>query len=246
MVGPSMMKGIRPPIVGVAGAVVAVVVFSLVAARYGGTSHRWNWTLGATVGTALGTTTLAVATFLLAYGIRRPRLELRAGKMFKLHSRVEGNGCPYLRLVVANAAGRRSAHGTRVLVETYQRRGGNFPVTALGSPSLGWPSAPDAVDGSVIVFAGSGRPVDFGSLRRVVNHAGDPEARWLLRLGLPDDFHIKDQREYLEPGRYTVRLVVGADEADARSYDVDVEWDGNADTPQKALASVNLTLRPVG
>jgi hypothetical protein len=57
---------------------------------------------------------------------------------------------------------------------------------------------------------------------------------------------IADQREWLPPGRWTVELLVGADDADARAYAVDVEWDGQAANPEAALDSVALTVRPNG
>jgi hypothetical protein len=241
-----------------------VVAGALLSARYA-SSGGWDWTVGAGVGTALGTTLLAIATFMLAYGVRRPRLSLRDDE-FAVHSRVEGNHTPYLRLVVWNDEGKRAATGTRVLVQGYRKRDADTDqLTTLGSPSLGWPSALEAVDESVVIFGGSGRPLDFGRLNRVtydsdglrtmvvvntnpptyaVQHMPDtPLAVWDFRLGI--GLTITDQREWLTPGRWTVRLLVGADEADARYYDVDLEWDANALDPQAALESVTVGVRAV-
>jgi hypothetical protein len=103
--------------------VLVVALAAVVSARWGRSSpHGWDWTLGATVATAFGTTLLATATFVLAYGTRRPRLSLRGGDDFHVHSRVEGNEQAYLRLLVWNDQGKRSATGTRVLLQGYRNR----------------------------------------------------------------------------------------------------------------------------
>jgi hypothetical protein len=249
---------------GLVGAAV-VLAGALLSARYAGSSKHWDWAVGAGVGTALGTTLLAIATFLLAYGVRRPRLSLRDDE-FAVHSRVEGNTQPYLRLVVWNEEGRRAAVGTRVLVQGYRERDADTDqLTTIGSPPLGWPSALDAVDESVVIFGGSGRPLDFGRLNRVMHEPSGlllkkvvdtnpptrlvahmpnaPQAVWYFRLGI--GLNLTDEREWLTPGRWTVRLLVGADEADARYYDVDLEWDANARDPQAALDSVTVGVRVV-
>jgi hypothetical protein len=237
---------------GLLGAAV-VLAGALLSARYAGSSERWDWAVGAEVGTALGTTLLALATFLLAYGVRRPRLSLRDDE-FSAHSRVEGNEAPYLRLVVWNDEGRRAAIGTRALAQGYRNRDADTDqLTTIGSPSLGWPSALEAIDESVVIFGGSGRPLDFGCLNRlrydgtgtlvIAHFPYDQAAVWHFRLGIGLD--IADQREWLAPGRWTVRLLVGADDADARYYDVDIEWDANAPDPHAALDSVSVGVRAV-
>jgi hypothetical protein len=247
---------------GLVGAAV-VLAGALLSARYAGSSKHWDWAVGAEVGTALGTTLLAFATFVLAYGVRKPRLSLRDDE-FATHSRVEGNEAPYLRLMVWNDEGRRAATGTRVLVQGYRNRDADTDQITIGSPSLGWPSAQEAVDESVVIFGGSGRPLDFGELKRVkydgtglreqvlvnteppslvvVHRPDDPESEWHFKLGI-GRLAIADQREWLVPGRWTVRLLVGADDADARYYDVDIEWDGSAADPQAALDSVTVSVR---
>lgn len=244
------------------------IALALIAGRWGhqGDSN-WDWGLTATVGTAGGTTLLAIATFMVAYGTRRPKLSLDAGQAFQTHSRVESDARPHLRLVVRNLRGSRSAKGTRVLVEGY-RRAGQTDLLTLGSPSLGWPSAPEATDASVVVFGGAGRPVGLGELWRVrltsdgqletgpmdvgdgrvvmlpVHRADDPEGRWHLKLSLSHGLFIGDHREFLAPGHWIICLMVGADEADGRLYEVVISWNGDATTAQAALDSVELDVPP--
>ena len=228
---------------------------------------RWNWGIGSAVATAGGTTLLAIGTFMLAYGTRRPQLSVQAGEAFETHSHVESDGRPHLRLLVRNQRGRRSAAGTRVLVEGY-RRPDERALRTLGSPSLGWPSAPEATDASVVIFGSSGRPVGLGEMWRLkVGGDGkletmavrgddrifalpshlpdDPAARWYLKLSLSHGLFIGDFREFLAPDHWIVRVVVGADEADGRAHEIDVRWDGDAKNAQAALDSVVLNVTPV-
>ncbi len=248
--------------------IAAVAGSALAAARYGPAAGRWDWSLGADVATAAGTSFLAIGTFLLAYGTRRPKLSLEAGQAFKTHSHVESDARPHLRLLVRNTRGSRSAGGTRVIVDGYRRRDEHKP-RRLGSPSLGWPSAPEAaVDGAVVIFGGSGRPVALGELWRIrvadngtkevvaqplpdgqvvimpVHRADDPQSTWYLKLGL-HNLIIGDFREFLAPGEWIVRVVVGADEADGRSHEIAVSWDGDAPSAKTALESVKVSVRPI-
>jgi hypothetical protein len=68
-----------------------------------------------------------------------------------------------------------------------------------------------------------------------------PQGRWELRLLI--GLSLPDEREWLRPGDWTVRLVLGADETDGRGYDVDVSWDGGASDAETALNSVQLRAR---
>jgi hypothetical protein len=162
---------------------------------------------------------------------------------------------PHVRLLVANAERRRAAQGTRVLVEWYQPRGGD-PVS-LAHPSLGWPSAPEAeATFSVVVFAGGQRPVSLGRLIRVAVHddgqiwrpdtytkelgsapgprkfphiahdSGLEASAWYFYLA---ELDVNDDRDKLKPveGGYTIRLLVGAGDGAARSFEVDIAWDGD-------------------
>lgn len=260
-------RGVVFAIVGIA----AVVAMTVVAARYGQASEkgapRWDWSVGSAVATAGGTTLLAIGTFLLAYGTRRPKLTLEAGQAFATHSHVESDTRPHLRLLVRNRRGCRSAVGTRVLVDGY-RRADEQELRRLGSPSLGWPSAPEAADAAVVIFGGSGRPVALGELWRIralpdgkkelvsqllpdgrtftvpAHRADDPQSTWYLKLGL-HGLIIGDFREFLSPGEWVVRVVVGADEADGRAHEINVKWEGDAKDAQAAFESVTVNVRPL-
>ena len=130
---------------------------------------------------------------------------------------------------------------------------------------LGWPSAPEAqATASIVLFADFERPIalgrlyraphdDKGKLKRPIlqnpvtgrNELGlphfpdDPTGHWYLKLDLAFDLDILDDRDKLEPrtGGYVIQLVVGADDGDARRYEVDIDWDGDAETPDVALQS---------
>jgi hypothetical protein len=237
----------------------------------------FDWELTALVLTGLGTTGLAIATGALAMSTwqdvrasqqmaaaaleanqlahaeneRRPQLSLSADRD-EIHSRAENQHAAYVRLLVSNAPERRVAKGTRVLVDHYRPKG--QPVTAattLGSPSLGWPSAPEASrDAAVVVFAGAARPIDLGVLQQGYDDDDvnpfdpppppDPAMPWRLKLAL-HNLHIADHRQYLKPGQaWVIRLVVGSDEADAKPYDVTVKWEAFAANSRVALQSIEV------
>lgn len=199
-----------------------------------------DWAL---VATAVAAVLIAVAVPLSAYW-RRPNLRLTE-RGARRHSHVEADGHGYLRLVVENARRNRAAKGTRVIVEGYRRQGeAEQELISLAHPSLGWPSAvearADATVAAVTVHSGSGRPIEFGRFMRVVRGAddrlargalgeirqwpsGNPNATWHLLLGL-HELSILDDRDKLPPGQWIVRLLVGADDGDARRYDVHVAW----------------------
>jgi hypothetical protein len=204
---------------------------------------------------------------------RRPKLDLEEDTD-RVHSHVEADGVPYLRLLVANAKRKRAARGTRVLVEGYRPQGDSRLIT-LGHPSLGWPSAPEATQTAAIeIFGGGRRPIGFGRLiharmgdegrlmrpnaidpstgRSILGVPHYPEAedgRWYLWLDLAYGLDILDDRDKLPPrdGGYSVRLIVGADDGDAKSYEVDIAWDGGAPDAQAAMRSAleHLAVRKV-
>jgi hypothetical protein len=203
---------------------------------------------------------VSVAAVLLPYW-RRPSLSLHEDPE-RTHSRVEGNGIPYVRLLVRNAKGKRSARNARVVLDGYRRADSTGPLTRLGSPFLGWPSifGQDSNSYVSVVFSDAARPVGLGRFRRVrvdpddglrereerytqdltaasvamtigpapIRHFADaPDARWHLHLELADEYEIVDERDWLAPGSWTIRLIVGADDGDAHAYDVDVAWAGD-------------------
>jgi hypothetical protein len=209
---------------------------------------------------------------------RRPRLSVAEDplRIHSRVEDTSVGALPHVRLLVSNAERRRAAQGTRVLVEWYQPRGGD-PVS-LSHPSLGWPSAPEAeVTSSVVVFAGGQRPVSLGRLIRVAaddeGRIWRPET-WTKDVGSPPgprkfphvahdsgllasawylylaELDVNDDRDKLKPveGGYTIRLLVGADDGAARSFEVDIAWDGDPELgPEEVLDSAldRLAVREV-
>lgn len=199
---------------------------------------------------------VSIAALVIPYW-RRPSLSLHVDPE-RTHSRVEGDGLPYVRLLVRNAKGKRSAKNARVVLDGYSHAAIGDPLTPLGSPFLGWPSifGQDSDSYVSVVFSDAARPVGLGRFARVrvdpdkrlerearytqdlappqagpIRHFPDvqaaPDARWHLHLELADNAAITDERDWLPPGRWKVRLVVGADDGDAHAYDVALAWDGD-------------------
>jgi hypothetical protein len=218
---------------------------------------------------------VSIAALVVPYW-RRPSLSLHDDPE-GTHSRVEGDGPPYLRILVRNKKRKRSAKNARVVLDGYRRSGSTGPLTRLGSPFLGWPSifGQDSDSYVSVVFSDAARPVSFGRFVRVrvnpderlereeryrtdlsqtppgpgpIRHFPDaqaaPDARWHLHLELADAAAIVDERDWLEPGRWIVRLIVGADDGDAHAYEVDVAWAGDepdgAAVLKAALASLEV------
>ncbi len=222
-------------------------------------NHGASWTevlsaVGALVA-AVGAIVAAILIPLVTF-YRRPSLSLYKDQA-NILSRVEGNGLPYIRLVVKNRGWRRIARGTRVLVARHQKQGASASIVTMGSPALAWTSAVEQATG-VDIFAGGERPVDFGILVLARRDSGgrviidDPDAKdpariianggqWQFRFAL-HNLQITDQREYLAPTRdgYLVRLDLGADDGAARHYDVHLNWNDDAETSEAALDSVQL------
>src|SRR6266550_5390349 len=83
---------------------------------------------------------------------RRPNLSLLSRRAEWQVERNAGNApIPCVRLVARNGRLHRAARGARVLAENYHRSG-NAERIPLGSVSLGWTSAADAIDGAVVIF----------------------------------------------------------------------------------------------
>jgi hypothetical protein len=163
----------------------------------------------------------AVGAFLTAAAIpitafyRRPSLTLHEDE-HRLHSRVECNGLPYIRLIVRNRRGRRTARNARGFVAQYAQNGVAGSDTTMGSPDLGWTAS---------------------STRRALFclEASDQSTSARLNLGTA----------YLRahPNGYRIKLELGAEDGPARSYDVHVNWDGTAQDERAALASVEVEVR---
>jgi hypothetical protein len=213
-----------------------------------------DWSLVVTSVTAIAAVLIAAAVPATGY-IRRPKLQITE-RDARRHSQVESDGLGYLRLVVENAPRRRAAHGTRVIVEGYRRQGDSErELRSLAHPLLGWPSAVEAMTeatvAAVSVYSGADRPIDFGHFIRArrspegrlqrgaagnIAHtaSGDPDATWHLILGL-HNLSINDDRDKLPPGRWIVRLLVGADDGDASRCDVHIAWDESVGSSELVL-----------
>jgi hypothetical protein len=227
--------------------------------RYGrdvlGEATTWPIVLSAI---AAGLAVIAAVAIPLTSFARRPKLSLAEDEP-RVHTRIEGNGLPWLRLIVRNRKRRRAAHGTRVLLDHYRKNEPGADMVTMGSPALGWTS----VFGSeaAIVFAGGQRTVDLGVLvpgwrgesrfvaadPQKASGATDDDLHWELRLHPAQQFEVLDQRDVLQPttNGYTVRLVVGADDGAARTYDVDVNWLAKAKDAAEALDSIQVEVRQV-
>ncbi len=92
-----------------------------------------------------------------------------------------------------------------------------------------------------MIFAGAERPFSFGRFYQAESHElGDgtrsvtPKngGQWHMHLELPGEYQIGDGRDWLTPGAWTVRLIIGADDGDARTYDVEVSWDATPPRPR--------------
>jgi hypothetical protein len=212
-----------------------------------------DWAL---VATAVFAALVAAAVPVSAYW-RRPKLRLTEEGAAR-HSHVEADGAGYLRLVVANARRKRAAHATRVVVEGYRAQAAApGELRSLAHPSLGWPSAvearADATVAAVTVYSGSGRPIELGRFiyaratsngrleRRptgsVVRYRPGGKvggATWYLVLGL-HDLDILDDRDKLPPDEWVIRLLVGAEDGDAKRYDVHVAWSADASSVRAVL-----------
>jgi hypothetical protein len=119
---------------------------------------------------------------------RRPNLSLQEDAE-RTHSRVEGDEIPYLRLLVRNAKGKRSAKDARVVLDGYRGAESTEPFTRLGSPFLGWPSVGGQASDSYVsvVFSDAARPIGLGRFMRVRVNPDDGrrerEARYRQDLG---------------------------------------------------------------
>jgi hypothetical protein len=141
---------------------------------------------------------------------------------------------------------------------------------SLAGPELGWPSTSVAEGGGAVVFGGTSKPIDFGSLGIGPIKPGEGTSPFEFMYG--DDkvaliqqgthqwwFQLKlamnarrvftvGLREFLPPqsGGYTARLIVGADEGEARTFDVSFSWAANAANAEQALGSLLISVSQVG
>lgn len=177
---------------------------------------------------ALGTPVSIGVAVLLAGGTywRRPKLSLHA---LREHWRVERNAAnepvPFIRLLAKNGRLHRASQGTRVLVEWYQPIGGSR--VHLGSPPLGWTSAADETDVSVIIFPGGERAVDLGLFQLAIDPRdaeGNSHTEWALLIAPYLQIFEGRNRLRANPSGYIIRIVIGSNDGRARRYDAHVNW----------------------
>jgi hypothetical protein len=181
---------------------------------------EWLAATGALLPVLVGLITLLVTFW------RRPSLSLHVRQE---QSRVERSPSkallPFLRVVARNGRLHRASHGTRVLLEYAESVDGER--ISLGSPPLGWTSAADSVDVSVVIFPGGERPFDVGRFDSYLSteEDGSHSDEWCLTL-VPY-MQIFESRQNLrsKDGGYLLRLVIGSDDGRARRYNLRVHWD---------------------
>lgn len=115
-----------------------------------------------------------------------------------------------------------------------------------------------------VIFPGAERPVGLGQFHRIHRDpdgrverlAGqcchllvrEPVRRLVLACGSRGRFLFTDDRDRLSPGVWSIRLIVGAEDGDARTYEVEVSWGGDpAQSADDILASAlsGLSVRRV-
>ena len=104
------------------------------------------------------------------------------------------------------------------------------------------------------IFSGAVRPIDLGLLLPVAPREAwtkGPEplevvdgGEWHLKLALAGKLSLVDNRDWLAPRSdgWVIGLILGADEAAARLYNVLIKWQGRAASAEEALRSVAVDL----
>jgi hypothetical protein len=221
-----------------------------------------GWTHGDSINLAVAVGTILLAGFAFLQIVRdaRGRPDLTLNKdVDRLHTRLEGAG-PWIRLIVSNSSGRRTAHGTRVLLHWFRPTQYAAEPTSLAGAELGWPSTFLPEGAGAVIFGGQRRPLDFGALGTGPIDATSVQAKMMGHEQLPDGYGwwfrftlamhgngLYVGREFLPPlsGGYTARLLVGADDGPAKTFDVKFDWVGQAPTPEAALNSFTHTVTEV-
>jgi hypothetical protein len=193
---------------------------------------------------------IAALVPLSAY-IRRPKITL-AEDVRGDYSEVVNGVEPRVRLLVKNAKRRRAAYQTRVEVTGYREQG-DARWTWIGNRPLNWVGS--ATDVAVAVYAGMTRPVELGGLLRELPDGWKPKEGGRPATSPPARFEeVKVWRFHLSlygtlaairlaPGAWVLQVVVGAEEGDAATYEIDVAWDGKANGPDLAFQSLQLAVR---
>ena len=182
--------------------------------------------------TAVGTLA-AAGVALLGYWIvwwrnrqSRPRLTLTfdADESQTERNPITGHELPYVRLRVANAAGRHAGQGVQVLVLQATPQNDAPPIQFASAP-LGWTGGGDPGDNSRLTIGpGVSRYVDLGCAMHPSVNAGHPptsplhQHALMLSLVTPP----ADLRHVLPVGTYRLRLALSGTNLDAHSIELDL------------------------
>jgi hypothetical protein len=211
------------------------------------TSSLATW---AQVATAVFAVLIAALVPLSAY-LRRPKVTLGEDERGE-SSEIAGGVEPRVRLLARNARRRRAAHKTTVELVGYRRKT-ETEWKWLGNLPLHWTGTSTEV--AVTVYSGATRPLELGSLfwkppegwlppgyaasgPEALKAAMDEASVWTFQPALHPGGMIP-----LAPGARVLRLVVGAEDGDASTYDVDVSCRGDDPDPHAAFDSLQLALR---
>ena len=138
----------------------------------------------------------------------------------------------FVRVAVSNRTGRHAAEDVEVLLEWVEPTDGE--VIRIGSPALGWTH----LGGVPLTIApGVTRLVDLATVERPGSTRPSPpeneEQKSLLVLNtVPQPANLRNR---LPEGTYRLRLVVSAHNADARFYELVIEFDGEWGDEQESV-----------
>jgi hypothetical protein len=190
----------------------------------------------ATVFVAIGTVgAVAYALFrdLFVVPRRRPSLDLRfdhTGNDQVIVGRVGGLEAAYVRLRVANAAGKDTADDVVVILTEVRRLKGSRDAVAETKPislPLTW-SGSNPPQTMSSVHPGSERHIDLLHVDWPARDETDIAREWSEVTPAQLDLTPKPVggQDTLNPGRYVVSLEIRARNADAIRYVIPVHWDG--------------------
>lgn len=213
---------------------------------------------------AVGAVLAAVGIPLTAFA-RRPRL--RVGEQGQ--ARLGGGaylGLPdqelRVYLTVSNSGWRRGARGARVIVDSLWPTAHPEESRDIAYPELRWAEQPAPGEG-VVIFPAGAKAIEVGQLLALVRNASgritanDGRTDWqtMLSRGGQWEFQLSlsptpapdDARAHLapRPAGYTLRIIVGADDAAARRYDIAIAWNEDATDIIEAQESMRIRARRV-
>jgi hypothetical protein len=199
------------------------VLLELVHPTVGSAVDTW-----ATVAVAIGTIgAVAYALFrdLVVTPRRRPKLDLRfdtAGNDQVIVGTAAGRDAAYVRLRVANRAGKDTADDVVVMVTEF-RRDAESEAAVAETTTLGLP----------LTWSGSSPPLTVASV-----HPGSERHVDLLHVDCVErnatEIHLDvtpkppGGRDVLEAGAYEISVEIRARNADAIRYAIPVSWDGES------------------